>query len=160
MRVWNVFSSLVIAGFLGISVGILSAQIDTTLFGADLGPAIPDSLETGEDWMVIEEAPAVPEPTPEPEPSVAPNPVPIEPAPVQPAPSVEKRSVPEAEPETPKVKRSWLPWKRKRQQREAEQSRLEAERAKYGPRMSGVKARSSQGGSGFDSGLMESELRR
>lgn len=160
MRVWNVLSPLVITGFLAISVGTLSAQIDTTLFGDDLGPAIPDSLETGEDWMVIEEAPAVQEPTPQPEPSVAPKPVPIDPAPVQPAPSVEKRSVPEAEQETPEVKRSWLPWKRKRQQREAEQSRLEAERAKYGPRMSGVKARSSQGGSGIDSGLMESELRR
>lgn len=157
MRFWNDFLPLIAAGLLGISAGTSSAQIDTTLFGEDLGPAIPDSLETGEDWMVIEDAPeALTGSTPLPQPP--PSPTPGESIPG--SPSVEESSVPEAKPEQPKAKRSWLPWKTKRMRREEAESRLEAERAKYGPRMSGVKARSSQGGGGFDSGLMESELRR
>ena len=161
MRVWKEFLALFAAGFLGISGGNSFGQIDTTLFGDDLGPAIPDRLETGEDWMVVEESPEVSAvPAPLPEPSLDPTPAPSAIAPTPASPSVEERSVPEAEPEKPKAKRSWLPWKTKRTRREEAEARLEAERAKYGPRMSGLKRRASQGGSGFDSGLMESELRR
>ena len=154
MRIWIGSFSLLAAGFLGLSAGTLSAQIDTTLFGDDLGPAIPDSLETGEDWMVVEEAPAAPASQPAPSAVSQPS------AASSTSPSIEESSVPAAKSETPKAKRSWLPWKTKRMRRAETESRLEAERAKFGPRMSGVKARSSQGGGAFDSGLMESELRR
>lgn len=153
------------AAFLFLLLGMSPAfaQIDTTLFGDNLGPAIPDRLDTGEDWMVIEEEPqAAPAPAPAPAPVTAAPGLDMAPelVPEATSPPPSEIRVPEAASSVPKKKRSWLPWRTRKQREEDARERLDAERAKYGPRMSGLKSRSSTSSGGLDSTLKESEIRR
>ena len=149
--------ALLVTGLAGALLLEASAQIDATLFGDRLGPAIPDAPDTGDEWIVVEEPPAPPSPPPKAERSSET---------AVPTPSVfppkQEGTLPEAtskgdEPAPTKRRRSWLPWRNKQRERE---ERLALEREKVAPRLGDVRTGASQVSGGVDSGLLPSELRR
>ncbi len=142
-----------------LMLGSLFAQrpgLDASLFGNQL-PPIPDKPDTGDSGWITEEAPAAPKAAPPqdaaPPAESSPSTNTERPVPRLPVPGKDdKEKAKEPKPE----KRSWLPWKRRKQ----EEERLKKERAKYGPRLGETKHGISRGGGGGDIGLLPSELRR
>lgn len=148
---------------------VTGPAIDTSLFGDNTGPAIDEWPDTGDGaWMEVEEPPAPPQGTaPTPGPSVPE--INAESTPVLPTVprTSESSELPLAEDDpasAKKPKRSLLPWKRRSDDRKAREARAEAERAKYGPRLTDMKVNTSGNGAadsgGGDTGLLPSELHR
>lgn len=136
------------------------SQIESTLFGDNLGPAIDELPDTGDAYVVVEpeESRAPVDPLPDLPPTTIPDSSTLPPTNIAPPPEATPSTPPPpALPEAKKPRRSWLPWGNKRRERE---ERLQAERERTGPRLGKLRSGESPTGGQVDSGLLPSELRR
>lgn len=152
IRIQAWFLSLVLSG---IGLCQAAAQIDPTLFGDHLGPAISELPDTGEDWLAVEEeSPAAEKAIPAPEtgaefPGASDDPA-----------DAPKSTESQAAREKPEQRKSsWfrLPWSNKSRERE---ERLAEERAASGFKLGEFRKGQVQDQGYVDSGISPSELRR